>query len=369
MPRATHARRAAFAVVSPLLIARAAGAQAGAQATPPDSARSGAPAAAPAARPYPLAPLPVLDVLRLPDAVRLSGYVAVRGTAGRDSTAFQLQRAVLNVTLHPLPNVAIRAGTDFSRVARFEVDSTITAFVLTDTYVQIVPGDTAGRLGRLGAALIAGQFKVPFSLEYLTSYGALRTGNRSLAVDLLSPRRDIGVLGSIGARRVRVTGAVVNGSGSNTTRNPNESVLSVVRATLTPTSLLEVSAKGGVERGDHLWGADVRWLPGAAVLEGEILERVRRRGGAGDTRASRIEGAGGYALAAYRVLPWLQPVAKWETLRRRGAGATTTERTTIGASLTPEGEGLRLMVHGSLMTGTPINGPRRELVAQLNAVF
>src|SRR5687768_8607692 len=113
---------------------------------------------------YPVAPLPVLDLTSLSAAPRLTGYVSMRESWGRDSSAFLLQRAVLSLVLHPTAAVAVRLANDFSRSARPESDGSIGAFTLTDAYIQIGATDTVSFASRRRAALIVGQFKTPVSL-------------------------------------------------------------------------------------------------------------------------------------------------------------------------------------------------------------
>lgn len=72
------------------------------------------------------------------------------------------------------------------------------------------------------ANLKFGQYKVPFSLENLTSSSALDTINRSLAVEYLAPGRDVGASGrDVGisvygqASNIEYTLGLYNGSGKN----------------------------------------------------------------------------------------------------------------------------------------------------------
>ena len=319
---------------------------------------------------YPVSPLPVLDVSALRATPRLTGYVAVRDSWGRDSSTFTIQRAVLSLVLHPASALAVRFATDFSRSGRPESDGSIGTFLLTDAYIQVVPTDTASFASRRRAGLIVGQFKTPFSLEYLTSFGAVRTANRSLPVDVLSTRRDIGVLGSmLMMPSLRITVAAVNGRGTNVDDNPDGSVLAIGRVTLLPRVDLAISGKLGGERGDRLWGADARWLPGAAILEAEVIDRSRPAAISTDSRGAAIDGSGGYGLVAYRMAPWLQPTVKWERLRLRTAGKRRIDRTTYGLNVLSSEDHLRLIINAVLASGAASLAPARELVVQLNAVF
>ncbi|MFN2398761.1 MAG: porin [Gemmatimonadaceae bacterium] len=161
---------------------------------------------------YPLAPSPVL---RLTSAIRdpsLSGYLSVRQQYINDSSSFVVNRARLTLQVRVLPHVSLRIQTDLSGLARS--DSSQAAVVLTDAYVQLSPTDTSRFAPFVSPAIIAGQFRTPFSLEFLTSFSTLQSANRSEAVNRLAPRRDIGVMGQMGLSGAVVrSAAIVNGGG------------------------------------------------------------------------------------------------------------------------------------------------------------
>lgn len=98
------------------------------------------------------------------------------------------------------------------------------------------------------AILKVGQFKVPFSLENLTSSSDLDTINRSQAEEKLCPGRDIGSQGrDIGAvltgkfTRVEYTLGIFNGSGINKTDN-NDMKDVAARVILSPLDALSCGA-------------------------------------------------------------------------------------------------------------------------------
>lgn len=347
------------------------------------------PTAVPAAR-YPLAPSPVLDTRQLGTAPSFSGYLSVRETRRHDSTSFSLNRARLAVMAAPRPYLAVRVQAELSAAGRVARDSTVPSTVLTDAYVQLGAAtrasgaagvDSAGRGARLANALapvlLAGQFRVPFSLEYLTSFSLLKTANRSGVVDRLSPRRDIGVMAQARVTRfATVAGAVVAGEGANATRNPDNSEMVAGRLTLRPARALAVAVKWAGQGPDHLWGYDARWLQGRATVEGEALHRTGRRPGATAAPAPtpRYAAGGGYLLAAYKVTPWLEPVAKWE---RFSEDATVGERETAftaGATAHAGDERVRFQLNlvSRHTRASAAGAPRvhaNELIAQLIASY
>lgn len=324
--------------------------------------------AAPLAAQYPLAPTPVLPKNLFSPQLGITGYVSVRQTVRADTATFVVNRARITAHVLPVPFAALRVQADFSAIGRASGD-TIPAFTLTDAYVVLSLPDSLGWVARLlQPALVAGQFRTPFSLEYLTPFSVLPTANRSQAVDRLSTRRDLGVLGQMRlARFAAVTGAVVNGEGPNRTSNPDGKEMAIGRLTLFPLPGFAVSGKWLGQGPDHRWGYDARWLGARLIIEGEA---IRHTGGARNVGAVD---QGGYLLVAYRPASWLQPVVKWERLRE-GSEATSqaTERrltwVTYGINLLGPQERLRFQINWIAKAERPTDA-RDELVAQLQAIF
>ena len=319
---------------------------------------------------YPLAPSPVLDLRTLTHDLRLSGYVSARETLRRDTLTAVINRARLTAQVLPAPFAAIRVQADFAATGFARAD-TVPAILLTDAYIELVPPATLARTGphALHPALIVGQFRTPFSLEFLTPFSLLQTANRSQPIDRHTTRRDIGLLGQLAVgHMVTVNGALVNGEGSNRLTNPDGREMAIGRVTVFPLARLAVAAKYLGQGPDHRWGYDARWMGHGALVEGEFLAR---RGPFTSTTA--VDARGGYVLASYRIRPWFQPVLKWEHLRdQRTTGATISMNsltyTTFGINLLSSGESIRLLVDGiykseaSVFTGT-------ELEVQLIAIF
>ena len=319
---------------------------------------------------YPLAPSPVLDVKSLTRELRLSGYVSVRQTLRRDTLTAIINRARLTAQVLPAPFAALRVQADFAATGLARAD-TVPAIVLTDAYIELVPPATIARTGTyaLHPALVVGQFRTPFSLEFLTPFSLLPTANRSQPIDRHTTRRDIGVLGQLAVgHTVTFTGALVNGEGPNRLTNPDGREMAIGRVTVFPLSRLAVAAKYLGQGRDHRWGYDLRWMDHGALVEGEFLAR---RGPF--TSTTTVDARGGYALAAYRIRPWLQPVIKWEHLSdRRTTGATTTINfltyTTVGINVLSSGDGIRLLVDG-IYKSEPGVFTGEELEVQLIAIF
>jgi len=325
--------------------------------------------AAPLAAQYPLAPSPVLNLGSMSRDAKLSGYASVRTTLRDDTTTTTVNRARITVQALPVPFAGVRIQGDLSAVGRTTAD-TVPAFSLTDAYVQIIPPDSGRMVKLLRPALVVGQFRTPFSLEYLTPFSQVLTVNRSQAVDRLSTRRDIGALGQFSLDRfAKLTGAVVGGEGANRTTSDGRHML-VGRITVFPHSSVGVSAKWLGQDNDHRWGYDARWIaPGArVVVEGEVIKRT---GPVSPTTAT--DASAGYLLAAFKVLPWLQPAVRWERLHETLTTSSTARDLrltwiTYGVNLLAPQERLRLQLNWIAKSERPVNRSD-ELVAQLQAIF
>ena len=317
---------------------------------------------------YPLAPTPVLELFTLTPEPRFSGYVSVRQTWRDDTSTFVINRARVTVQTRPLTYAAVRIQTDFSAVGQSRGD-TIPPISLTDAYVQLSRDDTVGWMRHLRPAVIVGQFRTPFSLEFLTSFSMLFTANRSQASDRVAKRRDVGVLGQIRIGGVAtVTTALVNGEGPNRARNTDGRQMAIGRITVFPVPYAQLSVKGLTQTGDRGWGYDGRMLIGAFAVEGEAIWRDAHS----DVTTTTC-GTGGYALAAYRLAPWLQSAVKWERLHERACtpAAPTVGRltwTTYGVNVTSPDQRVRFQLNWLVKTARPID-QSNELVAQLIGIF
>jgi hypothetical protein len=332
----------------------------------------------PAVAQYPFIPSPAMDVTKVSDTPVLAGYAAARQTLRGDTNTFSVTRARFTLQTQPGSIVSLRLQADFAALDS-SMGRTEPSFALTDAYVQLSPPESSLTYRRYAPALLVGQFKTPFSLEFLTPYSALLTANRSQASDSLSTRRDIGTMGQVEAwNRVVLAAALVNGQGSNNPGNSTGKEMMIGRLTLVPIpKSLTVAGKWLAHGGDHRWGADARWfsdprlLPGSFIVEGELI----RRTGAVTPATAATDGSGGYALALWRALPWLEPVVKWERLREsHSTGTTASERrarwTTLGVVLrSPEAtEHLRIQVNWIGKKESPARA-KNELVTQFVAQF
>ncbi|MFN2398760.1 MAG: hypothetical protein ABR543_09020 [Gemmatimonadaceae bacterium] len=77
---------------------------------------------------------------------------------------------------------------------------------------------------------------------------------------------------------------------------------------------------------------------------------------------------GGYALASYRLLRWLQPVVKWERLHVRGVVPERRRKAMAGLNILSDPEWLRLQVN---WVDVSSSAPERddEFFVQLISIF
>ena len=172
--------------------------------------------------------------------------------------------------------------------------------------------------------LTAGQFKVPFSREFITSITTIETADRATVVDSLAPKRDIGIMGEwrISTLATLSLGAY-NGDGQNKPANRDSTLMVSGRLSLRPIAFLTVAAEvARYNRDSTRYGADgsLEWR--GLILRGEYIAQQRR--------LTRPVDWGFFGLAAYRVEPWLQLVLKRERFQRPAIGSAQYNAATTG---------------------------------------
>lgn len=183
---------------------------------------------------------------------------------------------------------------------------------LTDAYI---------RWAHQALGVQVGQFKTPFTKEYLTSITDLESLDRSTVVDSLAPKRDIGVMAEYQAgKHVAFSVGAFNGEGQNVTSNRDSTALGVARATVRPIPELTLGANVARYFGDSTrYGADVSLETARFLARGEWLAQQRDSLGGKSDR-------GWWALAGYRVVPDVQLVGKYEDFRRDAISAAQHNR-------------------------------------------
>jgi len=219
--------------------------------------------------------------------LKLNGYVQVRYTHwDSGSDGFRIRRARVGFKGEILKDFNFKLQVDGTRSP-----------ILLDAAVEIssIPY----------ATLSFGQFKVPFSLDNLTSSSALDLVNRSQTVEELCPAQDIGSTGrDIGVTVcgkfsiLEYTLGVFNGSGINRV-DTNDRKDIVGRLILRPFSFLAIGVShyigdqrpmgGNTHVNRDRTGVDVFFSKGPAFIKGEYIF----------ARNDQAERSGWYVRGAY----------------------------------------------------------------------
>jgi hypothetical protein len=235
-----------------------------------------------------------------PAAPKLGGYLQARETFQEGpGLTFTVNRARLFVT------GSLKQGFSYRGAIEFAAPSGVTAVPsLRDAYI---------RWTRDWFAATAGQYKTPFSREYLTSLADLEVADRSFAVDSLATKRDIGVMGEGTNKWGTLSLGAFNGEGQNVIVNRDSTQLIVGRAVARPIAPVSIGGEMAIKGPGHrAMGAEANAEYRGAFLRGEYL-------------ADRVDGRehddfGWYLLGGYRVFPWLQAIARDEDFERPTAG-------------------------------------------------
>lgn len=289
-------------------------------------------------------------------SVKLSGYIQGRevyqDNMGLTAT---LNRARLAAAGTVLGDVSWRIQGEFRTGS---VGTGRASVALQDAYV---------RWAHQALGIQVGQFKTPFTREFITSLTEVETADRSTVVDSLAPKRDIGLMAdyALGGRAV-ISAGIFNGEGQNITVNTDSSTLGVARVAFRPLPYLLLGVNAASYFGDSTrYGADASVESPWIILRGEYIGQHRNVLGVEDDR-------GWYALVAAPLRPWLQPVLKYEWFDRAGiapTGVLKNRGLTAAVNLFPWGRATRFTLeYISREVGEP--GVRKNLaLAQAQVVF
>ena len=288
-----------------------------------------------------------------PSPLTLSGYLQAREVyqSGSGLTG-SINRARLAASGTVVEVVTWRLQAEFRTGS---VGTGRASVSLQDAYLRYSPG---------AWAVQAGQFKTPFSREFITSLADIETADRSAVVDSLAPKRDIGVVGEYNGLWLTVLGGVFNGEGQNVNANADSAVLGVARMAVQPMTELSFAMNVARYFGDSTrYGVDVAYEPGWGTLKGEYLGQHRDAAGGRDDW-------GWYGLGAVPLSRGVQLVGKYEELARPRISSPVRIRTwTAGVNIFPRTRNFRLTVdYASRAIGNP--GVRKgRVLAQVQARF
>jgi hypothetical protein len=285
--------------------------------------------------------------------VKVGGYIQARETWREDSKlTATLNRARI------FAEGSLTGGFSYRIMAEYESGgnaSTAASVSLRDTYVRWTRGDLS---------LTAGQYKTPFSPEYITSITQIETADRSTVVDSLATKRDIGVMAHYAfGSYLTMEGGVFNGEGQNRIVNVDSSSLAVGRIAARPLPFVTLGTNVAAYPGDSTrYGLDAAIEYRGASLKGEYLWQ--------DHHIDAPVDQGWYGLATYRVLPWVQLVVKQEKFERDALSLSRrVVATTGGVNLEFAASRIRLLAnYVSRKIGDP--GVRRStVITQLQVRF
>ncbi len=250
-------------------------------------------------------PVTTASSLTLPPP-RLGGYLQVRNVASdRASLTTFLNRARLSADGALPSKFSYRALVECQASAGRNAPATVS---LREAIVRWNPAPFS---------IMAGEFKTPFTREYLIPVPELEVADLATAVDSIAPKYDVGLMATytLGALASASLG-VFNGEGANAIANRDSTVLWVARVTVRPIPQLGLGASGTRDGKDSLrWGVDVSAEYLGAVVRAEYMTRHRRG------RDRNRDDFGWTVLETARVLPYLQLVARQEDFQRPIFGA------------------------------------------------
>jgi hypothetical protein len=215
-------------------------------------------------------------------------------------------------------------------------------------------------------AITAGEFKTPFTREYLIPVPALEVADLATVVDSLAPKYDVGVMAeyALGASATAQVGAF-NGEGANTTANRDSTVLLVGRITARPLPQLALGASATRDGADSLrWGVDAVAQQFGGMVRAEYVTRHVRG------RARERDDFGWYVFEAFRVIPRVQLVARQEDFQRPARGISRRIRgAAYGTNIEIAPNKVRLLLEFSRRIAGARQLRTDAFIAQLQAQF
>jgi len=153
-------------------------------------------------------------------APKLSGFLQLRETYQRHLLSATVNRARVYLDGGLATHFSYRLSADFGTGGASPGDPLVR---LVDAFIRWTPSSAWG--------FTVGQFKTPFSREYLLQPSAIEMADRAAVTESLPPKRDIGVMATyaVGSTATVLAGAF-NGEGGNAVSNTDSTILAVERA-------------------------------------------------------------------------------------------------------------------------------------------
>ena len=291
----------------------------------------------------------------LPAAPKVGGYVQAREVAQKNvGLTASLNRARFSID-GPLPS-------RFTYRLLVELEASTGA----RTPAAVSPREAIIRWAPGAFAATAGQFKTPFSREYLLPVPALETPDFAAAVDSLSPKYDVGVMVEYAWEPLAtVYAGVFNGEGQNSIANRDSTVMLLGRLVVRPVAQLALGGSVARDGPDSLrWGVEANVEERGLTLRSEYITRHRRG------RAQDEDDFGWYVLGGFRITPRLQLIARQEDFQRPSIGTSRRERaTTVGTIFEIAPNRVRLLLDGVRRASGPLQSHTDTFIAQAQVRF
>ena len=306
--------------------------------------RAQTPAAAPAPAPAAAA-----------TGTRIGGYVQLRATTqAHQGLTVLIQRARVSLD-SALPNhVSTRVLVEFQSATGARTPATVS---LREAVVRWAPSTVS---------FAAGQFKTPFSREYLIPVSMLETADFSPVVDSLAPKYDLGVMAEYEpAPWGKVSLGVFNGEGPNASVNRDSVSLWVARVVARPFAPVSLGANLARDSADSLrWGVEAELQRWGGLLRGEYMRRHR------NDRPADLEDRGWYLFGSARVVPAVSCFARHGDFQRPAIGVSRRVREScIGVNWECVPDRVRLLASVVRRTSGARQSDTRTWLAQLQVRF
>jgi phosphate-selective porin len=286
-----------------------------------------------------------------PGPVRITGYVQARFNAVDDSAAFLLRRARIGAQGGLTPWASFKVQVETRAGGTGAATATVGA---TDLYLALAD--------RRWTATV-GQFKTPFSREFITSSTVIELAERALVVDALAPNRDIGfMIAWASPGRATVQAGVFNGEGTNRASNRDSRFLYVGRVVVSPAAGVDVGAAAAGAPDSTGWAVEASVRHKDWTLRAEYLAR--------DRAASANDARGWYALAAHTLpVGRLQLVGRVEQFDPTSAPDDRTTGYTGGLQYYFRGDDLKLLGSYTVFDEQGASVANNRVILQLQGRF
>jgi len=237
---------------------------------------------------------------------RIGGYIQARQTAveGVGYSAF-LNRARASVDGALPAKFAYRLLVEFQASAGVRAPATVSL------------REAVARWNPAPFSVTAGEFKTPFTREYLIPVPALEVADLAVAVDSIAPKYDVGMMAEYAyGPYSTISVGVFNGDGANSIANRDSVAIVIARATVRPIPQLSLGGSYSRDSPDSSrWGVDAAAQHMGVGVRAEYLTRHV------DGREASKQEFGWYVLEGVRVVPRVTLYARQEDYQRPLIGA------------------------------------------------